>query len=42
LGCISKAIRNGSFTVDDIGIENGTINAGTFTKVSATQYTMDF
>ncbi len=36
----SKAIRNGSFTVDDIGIENGTINAGTFTKVSATQYTI--
>jgi hypothetical protein len=34
-----KAIKDGSFTVDDIGIVNGTINLGSFTKVSATQYT---
>jgi hypothetical protein len=26
--------------VDDIGIVNGTINSGSFTKVSATQYTI--
>ena len=36
----SKIIRDGSFTVDDIDIENGTINAGSFTKVSAAQYTI--
>jgi hypothetical protein len=34
----NKAIQDGSFTVDDIGIINGTINSGSFTKVSATQY----
>jgi hypothetical protein len=34
------ASRDGSFTVDDIDIENGTINAGSFTKVSAAQYTI--
>jgi hypothetical protein len=26
--------------VDDIGIVNGTINSGSFTKVSETQYTV--
>jgi hypothetical protein len=36
----SKAIKDGSFTVDDIGIVNGTINSGSFTKVSETQYTV--
>jgi hypothetical protein len=36
----NKAIQDGSFTVDDIGIINGTINSGSFTKVSATQYTI--
>ncbi|SHN92361.1 BspA family leucine-rich repeat surface protein, partial [bacterium endosymbiont of Bathymodiolus sp. 5 South] len=36
----NKAIQDGSFTVDDIGIVNGTINSGSFTKVSATQYTI--
>ncbi len=36
----NKAIKDGSFTVDDIGIVNGTINLGSFTKVSATQYTI--
>jgi hypothetical protein len=28
----NKAIKDGSFTVDDIGIVNGTINLGSFTK----------
>jgi hypothetical protein len=36
----NKAIQDGSFTVDDIGIVNGTINSGSFTKVSETQYTI--
>jgi hypothetical protein len=36
----SKAIKDGSFTVDDIGIVNGTINSDSFTRVSATQYTI--
>ncbi|VVH58504.1 Chitinase (EC, partial [uncultured Gammaproteobacteria bacterium] len=36
----SAAIKDGSFTVDDIGITNGTINSGSFTKVSETQYTV--
>ncbi len=36
----SEAIKNGSFTVDDIRISNGTINAGSFTKISDTQYTI--
>jgi hypothetical protein len=36
----SEAIRNGSFSVDDIRISNGTINAGSFTKISDTQYTI--
>ncbi|VVH59207.1 Chitinase (EC, partial [uncultured Gammaproteobacteria bacterium] len=36
----SAAIKDGSFTVDDIGITNGTINLGSFTKVSETQYTV--
>jgi uncharacterized protein (DUF952 family) len=30
----SKAIKDGSFTVDDIGIANGTIHSDSFTKVS--------
>jgi hypothetical protein len=29
----SAAIKDESFTVDDIGITNGTINSGSFTKV---------
>jgi hypothetical protein len=36
----SAAIKDGSFTVDDIGVTNGTINSGSFTKVSETQYTV--
>ncbi|CAC9453658.1 Chitinase (EC [uncultured Gammaproteobacteria bacterium] len=36
----SKIVKDGSFTVDDIGIVNGTINSGSFTKVSETQYTV--
>jgi hypothetical protein len=36
----SEAIRNGSFSVDDIRISNGSINAGSFTKISDTQYTI--
>ncbi len=36
----NKAIKDGSFTVGDIGIVNGTIDLGSFTKVSATQYTI--
>jgi surface protein len=36
----SEAIKNGSFTVDDIRISNGTINTGSFTKISDTQYTI--
>ena len=35
----SEAIQDGSFTTDDIGIENGTLNAVSLTKVSASQYT---
>jgi hypothetical protein len=35
----SKAIKDGSFTVDDIGIANGIIHSDSFTKVSETQYT---
>jgi hypothetical protein len=34
----SESIRDGSFTIDDIGIVNGTIDSGSFTKVSETQY----
>jgi hypothetical protein len=33
-------IKDGSFTVDDIGIANGTIHSDSFTKVSETQYTV--
>ncbi len=36
----NKAIKDGLFTVNDIGIVNGTINPDSFTKVSATQYTI--
>ncbi|SGZ64586.1 Chitinase [Bathymodiolus thermophilus thioautotrophic gill symbiont] len=36
----SKAIKDGLFTVDNINIENGAINAGSFTRVSETQYTI--
>ncbi|SHA15745.1 Chitinase [Bathymodiolus thermophilus thioautotrophic gill symbiont] len=36
----SKAIKDGSFTVDDIDIINGTINAGSLTKINETQYTI--
>jgi hypothetical protein len=36
----NKAIKDGVFTVNDIGIVNGTINPDSFTKVSATQYTI--
>jgi hypothetical protein len=36
----SKAIKDGSFTVDDIGIANGTSHSDSFTKVSETQYTV--
>jgi hypothetical protein len=34
----SESIRDGSFTIDDIGIVNGTIDSGSFTKGSETQY----
>ncbi|CAB5503515.1 BspA family leucine-rich repeat surface protein, partial [Bathymodiolus thermophilus thioautotrophic gill symbiont] len=36
----SKAIKDGSFTVADIDIINGTINAGSLTKINETQYTI--
>ncbi len=36
----NKAIKDGSFTIYDIVIVNGTIDAGSFTKVSDTQYTI--
>jgi hypothetical protein len=36
----SESIRDGSFTIDDIGIVHGTIDSGSFTKVSETQYTI--
>ncbi|CAC9452951.1 hypothetical protein, partial [uncultured Gammaproteobacteria bacterium] len=36
----NEAIKDGSFTVDDVGIVNGTIDTGSFTKVSDTQYTI--
>jgi hypothetical protein len=37
---LEKAIKDGLFTVDDIGIANGTIHSDSFTKVSETQYTV--
>jgi hypothetical protein len=36
----NKGIKDGLFTVNDIGIVNGTIHSDSFTKVSATQYTI--
>ena len=36
----SKAIKDGTFSIDDINIVNGTINSGSLTKVSETQYTI--
>ncbi|OJA03529.1 BspA family leucine-rich repeat surface protein, partial [Bathymodiolus thermophilus thioautotrophic gill symbiont] len=36
----NETIGYGSFTVDDIDIVNGTIDLGSFTRVSATQYTI--
>ena len=36
----NEVIKHGSFTVDDIDIVNGTINSGSFTKVSDTKYTI--
>jgi hypothetical protein len=36
----SKAIKDGTFSIDDINIVNGTIDSGSFTKVSEMQYTI--
>ncbi|CAC9565093.1 hypothetical protein [uncultured Gammaproteobacteria bacterium] len=36
----SKAIKDEAFDIDDIDIVNGTINFGSFTRVSETQYTI--
>jgi hypothetical protein len=36
----SKAIKDGTFSIDDINIVNGTIDSGSFTKVSEMRYTI--